>query len=242
MATGNQISAPRWNQARASAKVFDGAGTMKSFKEFVYAAVRNILRERSWDSTKSGPPSTLVAAGESGTVNAISTQTSYDGFGNPLQLRDPRLFITDLTYGTLSNCSPTASSATNLYPTQRKLAIGTSAERIFTIGYDCVSGSVTSETDAHNGVTTVSTYDPIGRLLTRTEAGLRQETYEYRDAEYATVTRRSLNTVNDGSLSVVISMTFWAGFIAPGPRTTGERSRHLPTRPEASWWTTCTPR
>ena len=72
----HQTATPRWLNAPATRKVLAGA-TVKSFKQFVYDSnLRNQIRERSWDSTKAtaAPETTLIAAGEAGTANAISVQ------------------------------------------------------------------------------------------------------------------------------------------------------------------------
>jgi RHS repeat-associated protein len=197
-------SSPRVRSAVASAEVSgDGAGSL-SRTEFNYddpSNTANLTEQKVWDSTR-GALARLLSAG-----TYISVTNQYDAYGNQTLATDARGFKTQTTYG------PTGSFG-DLYPTQVKSALGTAVERTASYEYDIYSGRVTRATDADNGVSTATTYDPFGRpILMEVADGLygsdgtsieRRTVTEYSDALRRVVMRADLNATGDGKLVSVM--------------------------------------
>jgi YD repeat-containing protein len=84
------------------------------------------------------------------------------------------------------------------------MAYGTAIQRTQNRQYDFNTGLITSVTDADNSVTTITTYDDLGRpILVRAAAGLPEETQTstaYFDSERRVVVRSDLDATGDGKL------------------------------------------
>jgi len=146
------------------------------------AITANRITEAHWDSTVSGSsidstlltcPSTVAAYGvsRSFTYETISGTdllgNSYTSRvdGNVLTSTDFKGTVTQHTYGAITvptDSLQTASTVSNLYPTQTVVAVGQPEQQTTTSVYDFTSGLATYTTDP-NGVTTRTIFDDVGR-------------------------------------------------------------------------------
>ena len=83
-------------------------------------------------------------------------------------------------------------------PGQVSRAVGTALERSTIQNWDCAKGLLTDSTDP-NGVTTHTTYDPIGRVVQTVEGGTRTTNIRYNEASVPVnvTTSRTVNTADD---------------------------------------------
>lgn len=138
------------------------------------------------------------------TSNSISTSTEYDTYGSPTLLTDARGIQTRLTYGTIESPNGIVEG---LYPTETIAAFGTPLARTSTAIYDFYTGLVTTATDVDNDVSTITSYDGLGRpTLVRVAAGLPAETQtstQYFDSQQRVVVRSDLDTTGDLKLASI---------------------------------------
>jgi RHS repeat-associated protein len=189
---------PRVKNALASTEIRrvlpGGTESAVSRVEYTYdnaSVPANMTQVRSWDSTKGGYSSPLTSG------NSLSVTTQYNQYGMPTLITDPRGLQTHMSYGSIGGFI-------DLYPTQVKTAYQTAQERTVTSEYNLATGLVTRTTDVDNNVSTVTTFDALGRptLVTNAE-GKPEETrtaYEYSDSLRRVITRSDLTTSGDGKL------------------------------------------
>jgi len=155
------------------------------------AAPANLTQMRTWDSTKGAYTSSLTAG------NSLTATTQYNQYGMPTLVTGPRGLKTLTTYGQIGTVS-------DLYPTQIKAAYQSSEERTETREYDFGTGLTTRVTDNNNNVSTVTSYDALGRpTLVRLAEGKSEETRtatEYSETARRVITRADLSTAGDGKL------------------------------------------
>lgn len=197
-------SAPKLLNLLKSTEVREGNNNPVSRTEFYYDGGMispnegNLTETRVWDSTKGAYTDPLM------TANSLSTFTQYNSFGSPELLTDARGFQTKLTYGPIS--APTGV-VSDLYPTETITAFGTPVARTSAAVYDFYTGLVTTATDIDNNVSTITTYDGLGRpILVRAAAGLaaeRQTSTHYFDAERRVVVRSDLDGTGDLKLAII---------------------------------------
>ncbi|HEU4932648.1 MAG TPA: HNH/ENDO VII family nuclease [Pyrinomonadaceae bacterium] len=188
-------NAPSLRTASASNEIQTGTGQRLTRTEFTYDdpfTTGNLTKQTSWDSSKGVYTNPLL------TSNSISVSTQYNQYGMPTLITDARQVQTEYIYGTVSG------NVFDLYPTEIKTAFGTSVQRKETRTYDFNTGLVTQVTDTDNSVSTITSYDVIGRpILVRTAADLPEETRtstQYFDSQRRVVVRSDLNAVGDGKL------------------------------------------
>ena len=138
-----------------------------------------------------------------GVGSTIDTEMTYTASGNVKTVTDPNNSVTEFTYGSMCTGS-------DLYPTQRKDANGTSLVRTFTFTYDCDTGLKDFETDLDNVVTTDFDYDDFGRptetvAFSNDASGTlkRKTTTEYNDSNRTVRVRSDLDGFGDGKLVAV---------------------------------------
>lgn len=192
-------NAPTLRTANATNEIQTGTGQRLTRTEFTYDdpfTTGNQTKQTSWDSSKGAYSNPLVAS------NSISVSTGYNQYGLPTLITDARQIPTELIYGIVSG------NVFDLYPTEIKTAMGTSVQRKETRTYDLSSGLVTNVTDADNGVSTITTYDDVGRpILVRAAADLageeRQTSMQYFDLARRVVMRSDLDATGDGKLASI---------------------------------------
>ncbi|MBY0506726.1 MAG: RHS repeat-associated core domain-containing protein [Bryobacteraceae bacterium] len=179
------------------------AAVTRSLTEFAYDANWNVTQSRQWDSTKltTAPPETggdiLNAA------NAVIQQSNFTPTGNPTSAIDANVNQSTYSYGSISGCSPTQPTVSDLYPTSKvEGANNTAIQRNFSLSYDCNTGVVTSETDVNNSdangtVTTSRGYDAFGRPLVVTAPDGSRTEWFYQDGNYRTAEYRDVSTAAD---------------------------------------------
>jgi RHS repeat-associated protein len=154
----------------------------------------NLTQRKSWDSTKGAYTNPL------GSANSISVVTQYNQYGSPTLMKDANGIQTEFFYGLVGSVS-------DLYPTQIKTAFGTSVQRTETRQYDFNTALVTIATDVDNNVSTITSYDDLGRpVLVRAAADLDEETQtstQYFDSERRVVVRSDLDSTGDGKLVTI---------------------------------------
>lgn len=190
------LSAPLLRTAIKDSEVSLGAQKFAR-TEFSYdnpLTTGNLIQQKSWDSSKGGYSNPLVS------TNSIAVGTQYNSFGSPILITDAAGVQTRLTYG------PIAGFA-DLYPTQTEAAYGTALKRTETRQFDFNTGLVTTVTDVDNNVSTVTSYDDLGRpILVRAAAGRAEETQtstQYFDSERRVVMRSDLDTTGDLKLASI---------------------------------------
>jgi RHS repeat-associated protein len=197
-------AAPKLLNLIKSTEVRDGSNSAVSRTEFYYDGGMsspnkgNLTQTRVWDSTRGTYSNPLV------TSNWITTSTQYNSFGGPELLTDARGIVTKFIYGPITTPSGDVS---DLYPTQTIAAFGTPVARTSAAVYDFYTGLVTTVTDSDNNVSTITTYDDVGRpTLVRAAAGLATETQtftQYFDAQRRVVVRSDLHTTGDLKLASI---------------------------------------
>lgn len=209
-----QQSARRNLRAMDSQATRNGGGDLGAYRELSYDAEWNVTQTRQWDSTLAMSIS-LPGAGMYALTAANSVVTAADFTevtagtstkGNPKEVRDANSVRTTMEYGAITGCMGANPSISNLYPTGRVMAAGTSVARSFSMTYDCNTGVVTGETDGNRGSTTTIVSDLVGRPLIRTESGggvMRRTRYEYLDAAYVQRVSRDREQLDDGNLTTV---------------------------------------
>ena len=160
------------------------SGTLKAESDFVYDSAGNL---------------TSVTHGLS--ADEATTTHSYDSYGNLTQTTDPETNITKFTYGTISGCPQTG---TDLYPTKRVDAFGSTVERTTSFAYDCDSGRVTTQTDEDNSLTQTFGYDSLARPTSVVEAALREQQTDYLDDERTVFVERDQFTKGDDKLATAM--------------------------------------
>ena len=192
-------SSPSLKNLIRSTEVRDGSGVVKARSEFYYDSTTttgNLTETRVWDSTK-GAVSDPLITGTSG--NAVSTQATYDAFGNPTTATDAKGIVSKITYGAVSGPN---GNVTGLYPTETILAYGTSLARTSTASYDFYTGAVLATTDEDNDITNATEYDDIGRPIKAiTAQGTALESWtitEYHDDDRFVVVKSDLEAKGDG--------------------------------------------
>jgi RHS repeat-associated protein len=191
----------RLRNAVFSTEIQNGSEQTVSRTEYTYdnsLTTGNLTEQRGWDSTKGalpqGQPPLLTSA------NSISVATEYTQYGMPRLITDAKGNRTQLTYGMIGVVS-------DLYATQIETAWGTPVKRTQTRQYDLNTGSVTGVFDQDNNVSTLTSYDALGRpILVRRAAGLADETQtstQYSDAERRITVRYDLNLAGDGKLATI---------------------------------------
>ncbi len=192
-------TAKKVNNAVKSTTVKHANLTPVSHTEIVYDnadTTANPTQTRKWDSTKAATfPSPDGNGFRLNSGNAVVALTTYDQYGNPLTITDPKGYVTNLTYGSINGYS-------NLYPTQTEKAYQTSVERTSTMQYDFYTGLVTSAMDVDNNLTNATEYDDLGRPIKSIAAqGTALEmwtTTEYNDILRRVIVRSDLETKGDG--------------------------------------------
>ena len=192
-------SSPSLKNLIRSTEIRDGSGVVKARSEFYYDSTTttgNLTETRVWDSTK-GAVSDPLITGTSG--NAVSTQATYDAFGNPTTATDAKGIVSKITYGAVSGPN---GNVTGLYPTETILAYGTSLARTSTASYDFYTGAVLATTDEDNDITNATEYDDIGRPIKAiTAQGTALESWtitEYHDDDRFVVVKSDLEAKGDG--------------------------------------------
>lgn len=189
-----------------SSEVQDASSTPKSRTEFTYDYTNydssntkggNVTETKAWDSFKGGS-SQSYSNPLTGT-NSISTSATYNSYGMPTQTTDANGVQTTATYGSLYL---PVGWVSDLYPTQTVVASNySSLDRTTTASYDTYTGLVTTATDSDNSVSTVTTYDAVGRP-TKVESadGTALESwtqYTYNDTSRYVIVRSDIATVDD---------------------------------------------
>ncbi|MBX3282428.1 MAG: RHS repeat-associated core domain-containing protein [Acidobacteria bacterium] len=199
-------SSPRLLGLVKAAEVQDASSTPKSRVEMTYdytdyassnTVAGNPTQTKSWDSFKGGSARSYSAPLTS--TNSITTSATYNSYGMPLTATDANGNVTQITYG---NVAGPGGNVTDLYPTQTVAAYGTAVARTSVAVYDFYTGLPVSTTDADNGVSTVTTYDDLGRATKVAAAsGTALESWtqtEYHDADRFVVVKSDLETKGDG--------------------------------------------
>jgi YD repeat-containing protein len=178
-------------------KVTSGVEQVVSRTEYAYdnpSAPANLTQVRTWDSVKGAYSNPLT------TSNSLTATTEYNQYGMPTLVTDERGLKTSTTYGQIG-------SAVDLYPTEIKSAYQTALVRTEKREYHLSTGLVTKITDVDNNVSTVNTFDPLGRpTLVKAAEGKPEEArtgYEYADAQRRLITRSDLTAVGDGKLVTI---------------------------------------
>jgi RHS repeat-associated protein len=193
-----ETTSARLRNALASTELSD-ASQVLSRTEFTYdnaSITGNPTEQKSWDSQKGGYSNPLIPS------NSISVTNQYNAnvSGQLTQTTDARGSSTEYTYGLINGFS-------DLYPTETRLAAGTTVQRKETREYDFYTGVLTRITDVDNNVSTVSAYDVFGRpTLVKVAEGKPEETRtltEYSDVNRRVIVRGDLNLVGDGKLVTI---------------------------------------
>jgi YD repeat-containing protein len=192
-------SSPSLKNLIRSTEVRDGSGVVKARSEFYYDSITttgNLTETRVWDSTK-GAVSDPLTTGTSG--NAVSTQSTYDSYGNPTTVTDAKAIVSKIIYGEVLGPN---GNVTGLYPTETIVADGTSLARTSTASYDLYTGAVLTTTDEDNDITNATEYDDLGRPIQAiTALGKTLESWtitEYHDDERFVVVKSDLEAKGDG--------------------------------------------
>ncbi|HMM81493.1 MAG TPA: RHS repeat-associated core domain-containing protein [Pyrinomonadaceae bacterium] len=199
-------TSPRLLGLVKAAEVLDASSTPKSRVEMTYdytdyassnTVAGNPTQTKSWDSFKGG--SSQSYSDPLTSTNSITTSATYNSYGMPLTATDANGNVTQITYG---NVAGPGGNVTDLYPTQTVAAYGTAVARTSVAVYDFYTGLVTTATDADNGVSTVTTYDDLGRpTKVAAASGTALESWtqtEYHDADRFVVVKSDLETKGDG--------------------------------------------
>ncbi len=167
------------------------SGTPVAHTQFIYdnySTKGNVTELRVWDSTKGAYTQALTSS------NWNRTLTTYDTYGNPTLITDPKGYQTKITYGAVNGYA-------GLYPTKTETAYNTSVERTATSTYDFYTGLVTSTTDVDNNVSTATDYDALGRpTKVKAAVGTSNEIWtqtEYGDLERRVIKRSDLYALGD---------------------------------------------
>lgn len=189
-----------------STEVQDASSTPKSRSEFTYDYTNydssntkggNVTENKAWDSFKGG--SSQSYSNPLTSTNSISTSATYNSYGMPTQTTDANGVQTTITYGGIYGPS---GYVYDLYPTQTVAASNYSSLDLTTsASYDFYTGLVTTVTDNDNSVSTVTTYDAVGRP-TKVESadGTALESwtqYTYNDTSRYVIVRSDIATVDD---------------------------------------------
>ncbi|MBL0240346.1 MAG: RHS repeat protein [Chloracidobacterium sp.] len=192
-------SSPSLKNLIRSTEVRDGSGVVKARSEFYYDSITttgNLTETRVWDSTK-GAVSDPLTTGTSG--NAVSTQSTYDSYGNPTTVTDAKAIVSKIFYGEVLGPN---GNVTGLYPTETIVADGTSLARTSTASYDFYTGAVLTTTDEDNDITNATEYDDLGRPTKAISAlGKTLESWtitEYHDDDRFVVVKSDLEAKGDG--------------------------------------------
>jgi RHS repeat-associated protein len=194
-------NAPLLRSQLASTEVRDVTNTQLARAEFFYddaglGTTGNLTEQKSWDSTKGFYSSPLTS------TNSISITNLYNLWasgttGKLVESKDAKGVKTHFTYGSVGN-------VTDLYITKVESAYQLPIQRTSTSEYDFTSGLKTKVTDADNNVSTLTTYDEVGRpTLVQAAVNTDDETRtatEYFDVERRVVTRSDLKIKGDGKL------------------------------------------
>lgn len=207
-----QASAPQWVGALQSSEVGDSSHTLARTELYYDDAgtTGNLTEQRSWDSTKGALLAQQSAdASRLDATNSISVFNEYDPqTKNRTAVVDARGTRTSYVYGGVAGPSGTV---TDLYPTETRVADGTTVQRKSLQEYDFYTGLVTKATDADNNVYATTTYDVFGRPIL-VKSGLRdgqvlpEETHTatvYSDVDRRVIVRSDLNSKDDGKLVTV---------------------------------------
>jgi len=193
---------PRLRNAMFWTEIQNGSVQPLSHTEYTYdnaLTTGNLTELRSWDSTRGALPqgtAPLLTAS-----NSISVATTYTAYGMPHLVTHPNGDQTQFTYGQIGTVS-------DLYATQIETACGSPVKRTETRQYDFNTGLVTASVDEDNDVSTLTSYDALGRpTLVRSAADLTdvetQLSMQYFDADRRIVTRSDLDAAGDGKLVTI---------------------------------------
>ncbi len=190
-----ETTSPRLRNALATSELGDGSQPLAR-TELTYdnaATTGNLIEQKSWDSQKGVHSNPLSPSNSISVINQYDLQVS----GKLTQTTNPRGFRTEYTYGAVNGF-------TDLYPTETRVATGTSVQRTETREYDFHTGLVTRVTDADNNVSTATIYDVFGRpTLVKAAEGKPEESRtatEYSDVNRRVIVRADLNTIGDARL------------------------------------------
>jgi uncharacterized protein RhaS with RHS repeats len=181
---------PRRLNAVRRKEVSDGSGNRAAVVEFTYDnpfGAGNVISEQRWDSVKSA---TAPALGTLSPANSQVLTRSYDGYGNVTDFYEPEI-RTHITYDPMG-----------AVPTRVEYAYGSAQQRSWGYTWNTSAGTLSSKRDLDNNVTTLYTYDAVGRQLTADEAGLRRSQTAYDDANLRVTVKKDLTTFGDGKLQV----------------------------------------
>jgi RHS repeat-associated protein len=159
-------SSPKLHNVIKSTEIQNGNGTAKARTEFFYddpSNTGNLIETRIWDNTKGTLSAPDANGSELNAGNSISTFATYNSFGEPIQTKDANGVQTTITYGCIDGNASCDANLTNLYPTKTEAASNSTLKRTSTASYDFYTGLVTTATDADNNLSTVTTYDDLGR-------------------------------------------------------------------------------
>jgi RHS repeat-associated protein len=176
----------RLNAVRRSA--MSDASTIFAVTEYDYddpLTRGNVTAEKRWDSVKS---SSVPGLGQLNTFNAQVLTRSYDAYGNLTDSYEPEV-RTHITY-----------DANFDMPVRVDYAYGTTSQRSWQYSWNSNGIALIEKKDLDNNVSTVYTYDNVGRQRTATEAGARKTETLYDDAALKVTMKRDLASAGDGKL------------------------------------------
>jgi RHS repeat-associated protein len=175
----------------------------------------NISEEKTWDSRK-GLTHTQPDWGSSplDATNSISVTHQYGTWlsgatGKRTSTTDANGVTTNYSYDDIGN------GWSNIYVTKVETAANYPALKRTTMSqYDFGTGLVTETRDVDNNVTTLTTYDHLGRPTLVEEklvggASLRKAVTEYSDAARRVITREDQDSVGDGKLITIDHYDQW---------------------------------
>ncbi len=185
--TPAQVPAVRRLNALRRSATSDGA-TVFAVTELEYDdpfTKGNVTAEKRWDSVKSA---SVPSLGLLNLSNAQVLTRSYDAYGNLTDLYEPAV-RTHVTYDAGADV-----------PVRVDYAYGTTAQRSWQYSWSSNGVAITEKKDIDNSISTVYTYDNVGRLRTATEAGMRKVETVYDDASLTVTLKRDLASLGDAKL------------------------------------------
>ena len=165
-----------WNQLASSSVSGTGPTAQASFSYGDDSGHPNLKLEQHWDSA---------------TGTWLTTNYTYDAFGNRTSMRDSRQHTTTYAYDA-SNC---------MY--QRVQAADSAVPRSFRLTCDPQRGLITAETDSDHAIMRSFDYDRFGRNSLVTESGgtlSRKTKTTYSDSLRKITVASDLNSSGDGAL------------------------------------------
>ncbi|MCZ2151769.1 MAG: hypothetical protein LC126_28835, partial [Bryobacterales bacterium] len=199
----NELSPANRSAVKRTSIQEGAAGPVAAFTEYAYddpLTKGNVTQQRRWDSQQSAAvPSTFDLS------NSVIRDTQYTSFGNPLIVKDEWQYAdssrgyTEYAYDAGIPGCPFGNGAL-LYPTTVYTARTTAVQRQQSLYYDCATGAVISSTDFQSpqNVTTIHSYDLLGRQTAGNEASLRSSSMQYDDGKRWLWSKQDLYAFNDG--------------------------------------------